>query len=953
MRYIRKIVEVLTVIAILASIPVRSSAASTNKTIYQTSTVENITSGATLERIKRFTQEGWQSINVIRVDLSNPNIEVDTLTDKESIRKAASTLNHAKNNGAIAAINGGFFLWTDESGIVSPIGPAVRSGNVLSASYDFNREKETMATFSIDNTDNAGISYWKTDIKLITADGKAIPVGRYNQPYYGHQDLTIIDRRWSKTSIGTDTKYGSSDIIEMIVENDTVKEIRKVKPSVEIPANGYVVVTRNSGTKLIEDNFKVGDKVRLDITATVDLDQQKMAMTGGSILVKDGVIPQQFSHSPSDMNVRNPRTAIGSSRDGKQVIMVTVDGRQQGSIGMTQAELAQLMLELGAYNALNLDGGGSTTMVARPQGETSVQVINTPSEGSQRSVASAIGVFSIAPPSELAGLIIQTVDKNVFVNTSREFYVKGFDKYLNPVEVDPEQVKWSVTGVQGTFKGNTLYPTSVGEGKVIATVGNVKAEFVFNSLSSPVELKLNEKSVYLKAGQTKAFTVTGKNKNGYYATINPLDVKWSVSGAMGIFEGNVFKALRSGSGYISASIGNTYAYCAVSVASESTVTRDRFERKNGKFVSYPDTVKGSYSISNENKYMGRLSGKLTYDFTSDLDKSRAAYLEFLNGGIALPSGISKIGLWYFSDHASPSWLAAEVTDSDGKIHRLYFTKGLEASKWKYVEVSLQDINSPAKLTRIYVVLTESVADSGVVYLDDLKFTTFKYPAIDNSKIPRDTVPVDEANKSVEYVKSANSFRFVVFGQSREPANELEKMIADTVVYKVNRFLETAAVVGNSAHSMVQGINRPYISTNTGYKSYDMPNSRFIQLDMSKKGLRLSDAEQWSWFLNQLDTAKGDNIFIFLANSPKSFSDSLEAELFQDILTRYRQEKGKNIWVFYKDKVNSSYMERGIKYITTAGYEVEGLTQEKIHEAKFVVVTVMGNQVTFEFKPVTG
>jgi hypothetical protein len=80
---------------------------------------------------------------------------------------------------------------------------------------------------------------------------------------------------------------------------------------------------------------------------------------------------------------------------------------------------------------------------------------------------------------------------------------------------------------------------------------------------------------------------------------------------------------------------------------------------------------------------------------------------------------------------------------------------------------------------------------------------------------------------------------------------------------------------------------------------------------------------------------------------------MEADLFQDILTKYRQEKGKNIWVFYNDKVNSSYMERGIRYITTTGYEIEGLTEENILEAKFVVVTVMGNQVTFEFKPITG
>jgi hypothetical protein len=276
---------------------------------------------------------------------------------------------------------------------------------------------------------------------------------------------------------------------------------------------------------------------------------------------------------------------------------------------------------------------------------------------------------------------------------------------------------------------------------------------------------------------------------------------------------------------------------------------------------------------------------------------------------------------------------------------------MDKTGWQYADVSVQDIHSPSKLTRLYVVQPNNVSDSGVVYQDDLRVTTSRHPEIDTSKIPKDTEPVDAANKAVTYKKAEDSFRFVVFGQSREPANELEKMITGTVANKVNRFLDTAAFVGNSQHGFTSLIEKPFISTNTGYKSYDFKNSRFIQLDMSKKGLRLSGKDQWTWFLQQLDAAKGSHIFISLANSPENFSDSLEAALFQDILTKYRQEKGKDIWVFYNSSSNTSYMERGIRYITTTGYEVEGLTQEKIGNAKFVVVTVKGNAVTFEFKPV--
>jgi hypothetical protein len=84
---------------------------------------------------------------------------------------------------------------------------------------------------------------------------------------------------------------------------------------------------------------------------------------------------------------REPRTAIGVSRDRRTLILAVVDGRSSRSVGMTLAELAVLMRDLGAEDALNLDGGGSTTMWLRSDG-----VVNTPSDGSQREVANHLAV---------------------------------------------------------------------------------------------------------------------------------------------------------------------------------------------------------------------------------------------------------------------------------------------------------------------------------------------------------------------------------------------------------------------------------------------------------------------------------------------------------------------------------------------------------------------------------
>ena len=86
----------------------------------------------------------------------------------------------------------------------------------------------------------------------------------------------------------------------------------------------------------------------------------------------------------------HPRTAIGIDRDTGQVLMLVVDGRQTFSRGYTMVELANLMTALGAEDALNLDGGGSSTMLALDP--TGLGVLNSPSDGFERSVANGLEV---------------------------------------------------------------------------------------------------------------------------------------------------------------------------------------------------------------------------------------------------------------------------------------------------------------------------------------------------------------------------------------------------------------------------------------------------------------------------------------------------------------------------------------------------------------------------------
>src|SRR5690606_20596096 len=91
----------------------------------------------------------------------------------------------------------------------------------------------------------------------------------------------------------------------------------------------------------------------------------------------------------SDMRARHPRTAMGISEDRQTFILLVVDGRSTRSAGMYGTELAKLMHDLGAHNAFNLDGGGSSQMWVRGRG-----TINRPSDGTPRRVLNHWGVFA-------------------------------------------------------------------------------------------------------------------------------------------------------------------------------------------------------------------------------------------------------------------------------------------------------------------------------------------------------------------------------------------------------------------------------------------------------------------------------------------------------------------------------------------------------------------------------
>jgi len=263
--YIRKTAVPILLAAIIALAPL-SSAASASNVIHRKVERENVTSGVTLDKITMYTVDGWIKANVLTVDLTDPNVKVDVLCDSGSVINLSTTLDLARNEGAVAAVNAGFFEWDREpggSGRGYYYGTLVKSGQVVMAS---NSTRSDLATLTISRLNEIIYDYLKTEMYLMTSWGQKLPVSQYNRrrwdsakSAWDYSGLTVLDRKWGNTSIGASQNY--PNLAEMVVKNGRVVEIRVGKPAVTIPGNGYVVVTNGSGVQTLQKYFAVGDYV--------------------------------------------------------------------------------------------------------------------------------------------------------------------------------------------------------------------------------------------------------------------------------------------------------------------------------------------------------------------------------------------------------------------------------------------------------------------------------------------------------------------------------------------------------------------------------------------------------------------------------------------------------------------------------------------------------------------
>ncbi len=148
-------------------------------------------------------------------------------------------------------------------------------------------------------------------------------------------------------------------------------------------------------------------------------------ITGSAMILRNGEAVKDMTDEKR-MNPRHPRTAVGTSKDRRTLILLVVDGRQKHSVGMTGKERQPVFLEFGGWDAINFDGGGSSCMYIEGKG-----VLNKPSDGSPRHVVNHVGLNAKPGPGRPKGQIRGFVKE---AGTGKP--LTGVKVALNPAHAD-------------------------------------------------------------------------------------------------------------------------------------------------------------------------------------------------------------------------------------------------------------------------------------------------------------------------------------------------------------------------------------------------------------------------------------------------------------------------------------------------------------------------------------
>lgn len=704
---IHRTIIILTIFTMLWTISFQFQEVGAKENLPQMNLIDSewITAGAKLENWNWQTADGIAKINVVEVDLKNPYIMVDSMGGKGGMMGNRQTMTQmSSERGAVAAVNGDYFTLSAEG---APFGVHIQSGQMVTSPGYISPKN----TFALDQNNVPFIGRFDFDGKITAANGSSFQLFGINKTEYQagfrftgnshHNRLHMYTDQWNMNKwVGDSLNLPYTTVL---VENGIVTKMLENEAVEVIPKNAYLLMGHGLAETFLQQNVVLGEPLQFDYVS-IPGDKWQMAIDGSSFMVKDG---QKIEHTTPG---RNARTAVGYSQDNRWMYLVTVE-KSKDSLGMNFAELSDFLARRGVWQAVNLDGGGSTTLVSRELGSFNATTAMNPSQGTERLVPNGIGIFSTAPKGSLLGWNIY-IPKKVMINETSLIALKAYDEYYNPIQPTEIPLELKMPNAIQLNQDRTFVINQAGSFEIITTIKGETEKYSIRTYDKQdiTQIKFTSDQIRLHEGGSVKANVEIHFKDGTKRAASASALDWQLIGMKGSVEADgTVKAEHSSIGLLLASYQGFSTSVPVMVGLSNYRMIDTFDEA-GRYVT-AGLTQSEKSIFTATEDESKKVGTFSYDFGPS-EELRIAYLNYGTLGMSLTDEPAALSIEVKGDN-SGHWLRTELRDAKGAIHRVDLAKEVNWDGWKTVTAKLPQMAYPVTLNSIYVVHLDNETDSTV------------------------------------------------------------------------------------------------------------------------------------------------------------------------------------------------------------------------------------------------
>ena len=479
------------------------------------------------------TNYGSILFEVLKCDLSDPDLDLRLVAGQGEYTERATVPQMAEDTGAVAMLNGDFFNMALEG---APIGPSLINGELASSPAVI----EGIYSLGITSDNTACIEAMAYNGSVTAADGAVFPIDGLNKTYYWHDPsgaeshtntIQMYNDLWGSSSRGHATNT------EVLIGYDgTVEQISKGATfPFEVPDGKTILQVNGIGETFIKAHCPIGSKVQIVSEVTPDRDWK--FLVGGHALLADNGHMVPYYKDLSALGGTRARTAAAISQDGKTLWFVCAEGRTNRSVGAQLSTMGYFMEYLGAWRAVNLDGGGSTTMVVQHLGESSLSTVVAPEgNGWLRPVVNGIGIYNSTPVGTVAGFETTGPDEMVVGETKNFGVTKAWDANYHPLAVDSSAYSITSVNEMGAAAGLAYVALSPGTETIdiVHEFGAVSQRSV-NILGEEglKSLRVETDTFMVSEGGTVRGTLYGTKLDGSEVLLDPRVATWTLEGFSG------------------------------------------------------------------------------------------------------------------------------------------------------------------------------------------------------------------------------------------------------------------------------------------------------------------------------------------------------------------------------------------------------------------------------------